>query len=206
MKIKIWEIALFIAIIISVFVGSASARQSELSENLIRLHVVANSDSDEDQSLKLHVRDAVLKELNTQLSGCPDKKAAEKVISENREALIKTAEDALAERGKSSPVSLSLTRESFPTVKYDTFALPAGSYTSLRIIIGEGAGHNWWCVVFPPLCLRAAEENASFKNLGISDETMKIISENSEGYVVKFKLLELVSKLELAMLPEDSLS
>ncbi len=206
MKIKVWEIALFIAVIISVFVGSASARQSELSENLIRLHVVANSDSEEDQSLKLHVRDAVLEELNTRLSGCADKKAAEKVIDENREALIKTAEDALAERGKSSPVALSLTRESFPTVKYDTFALPAGSYTSLRIIIGEGAGHNWWCVVFPPLCLRAAEENASFKNLGISDETMKIISEDSEGYVVKFKLLELISKLELAMLPEDSLS
>lgn len=202
MKIKTWEIALFIAIIISVFFGTYSAKQNELSQNLIRLHVVANSDSDEDQSLKLQVRDQVLKTLETKLIGCEDKKAAEKVIGENREALIESAKAALAEKGKSSRVALSLERESFPTVKYDTFTLPAGNYTSLRIIIGEGAGHNWWCVVFPPLCLKAAEENVSFKNRGISDETLKIISEDSGTFVVKFKLMELISKLELTMLPD----
>jgi stage II sporulation protein R len=205
MKIKIWEIALLIAIMCSILVGSVSARQAELSENLIRLHVVANSDSDEDQSLKLSARDEVLKKLSLLLGDCKDKSAAEKVIADNKSALAKAAEDAVKEKGKNYPVSVSLTVESFPTVKYDSFTLPTGNYTSLRIIIGEGAGHNWWCVVFPPLCLTAAEEKVSYNSLGISDETFKIISEKSDGYVVKFKLLELISKLEM-MMPQADLA
>jgi len=199
MKIKAWEIALAAAIVISVFVGSASARQSELSENLIRLHVVANSDSDKDQSLKLAVRDGVLKKLNTLLDGCTDKSAAEKIIGENKASLVAAAKEVIEEKGENSPVSASLAVEAFPTVKYDTFTLPAGNYTALRIIIGNGAGHNWWCVIFPPLCLTAAEGKESYKKLGISDETIRIISEESDGYVVKFKILELFSKLELMM-------
>ncbi len=199
MKIKAWEIALLIAIIVSVLGGQVSARRSELSENLIRLHVVANSDSAEDQSLKLAVRDEVLLKLNALLAGCRDKSAAEKIIRENRELLTAAASDKIAERGKSYPVSASLERESFPTVRYGGFSLPAGSYTSLRITIGKGAGQNWWCVVFPPLCLTAAEEKSEFKKFGLSEETIKIITEDSDGYVVKFKLLELLSKLELAI-------
>ncbi len=199
MKIKAWEIALFIAIILSVLGGQVSARRAELSENLIRLHVVANSDSPEDQSIKLAVRDEVLRKLNALLDGCRDKSAAEKIIKENRELLVAAALEKVGELGKDYPVSASLGVESFPTVRYGSFSLPAGSYTSLRVIIGNGAGKNWWCVVFPPLCLTAAEKKTDFKKLGLSEETIKIITEDSEGYVVKFKLLELLSRLELAM-------
>ncbi len=212
MKIKKWEIALFIAIILSIFVGAASAERSELSENLIRLHVVANSDSDEDQNLKLAVRDAVLMKVSGLLDGCSDKALAEKIITGNTDILALCAEDVVRERGESYPVTAAIKQEVFPTVQYDTFALPAGKYTSLRVIIGEGGGHNWWCVVFPPLCLAAAEDIESLEDSGISAETLKVISEDSEEYVVKFKLLEMFSKLSLwlesvnayeSVIPED---
>jgi len=197
MKIKIWEIALFAALIVSVLVGTVSARQTELSENLIRLHVVANSDSEEDQSLKLAVRDGVLKKLGGILKGCTDKAAAEVLISENMDALIDAAEDVISEKGESFTVSSSIAEEVFPTVEYDTFTLPAGKYTSLRVVIGAGEGKNWWCVVFPPLCLTAAEDTLSFEELGISDETFRIISGESDEYVVKFKVLEWLSQVKL---------
>lgn len=197
MKIKIWEIALFAAIIISVLARTVSAGQTELSENLIRLHVVANSDSSEDQSLKLRVRDGVLEELDSLLKGCTDKSEAEEIIDENMASIVEAAEAVIAEQGKGFTVKAAITEEVFPTVEYETFTLPAGKYTSLRIVIGEGEGKNWWCVIFPPLCLTAAEKTVSFEELGLSDETFKIISEDTCGYVVKFKLLEWFSKIKL---------
>ena len=197
MKIKKWEIALFMAIILSIFVGAASSERSELSENLIRLHVVANSDSDEDQSLKLEVRDAVLLKVSSLLEGCSDKAEAEKIITGNTDLLASCANEVIRERGESYPVTAAIKQEVFPTVQYDTFALPAGKYTSLRVIIGEGRGHNWWCVVFPPLCLAAAEDIESLDDSGISSETLKVITEDSEEYVVKFKILEMLSKFGL---------
>jgi len=197
MKIKIWEIALFAALLISMLVGSVSKPQAELSENLIRLHVVANSDSEEDQSLKLSVRDGVLKKLDSILEGCTDKTEAEALISKNMDTLIGEAEAVISEKGEHFTVSSGITREIFPTVKYDTFTLPAGEYTSLRVVIGAGEGKNWWCVVFPPLCLTAAEDELSYEEMGLSDETFRIISGESEGYVVKFKLLEWFSQVKL---------
>lgn len=214
MKIKIWEIALFVSLIISLFVGSASANGEELSRNLIRLHVVANSDSAEDQSTKLAVRDAVLSRVSVLLEGCTDKNEAERIISENTAEIAKSGAETVSARGENHAVTAKIAREDFPTVEYDTFALPAGRYTSLRVVIGEGAGHNWWCVVFPPLCLEAAENIE--KTAGISSETLKIISEDSGEYAVKFKTVELVSKLrafaesaretELRILEEQALS
>ena len=197
MKIKKWEIALFAALLISVLVGSLSLRQTELSENLIRLHVVANSNSEEDQSLKLSVRDAVLEKLDEILEGCKDKKQAEALILSNIDTLTQAASEVIAENGREFTVKTSLSREVYPKVKYDNFSLPAGKYTSLRVVIGEGEGDNWWCVIFPPLCLTVAEDTVSYEEMGLSDETLKIISEDSGGYVVKFKMLEWLSDIKL---------
>jgi len=197
MKIKKWEIALLAAILIAIFVGSVSSRQTELSENLIRLHVVANSDSEEDQALKLSVRDGILEELEEILKGCNDKAEAEALISRNIDALTQAASEAIFEKGEYFTVTASITEEVFPTVEYDTFTLPAGEYSSLRVVIGEGEGQNWWCVVFPPLCLSIAEDTLSYEEMGLSDETFSIISEESGGYVVKFKLLEWISQIKL---------
>jgi len=197
MKIKKWEIALFLAIVISIFAGSLSMRQTELTDNLIRLHVVANSNSEEDQSLKLSVRDAVLEKLSEILDGCRDKEQAEALILNSLDAITEAASEVIAEKGEGFTVSARLDREVYPTVKYDSFTLPAGKYTSLRVVIGEGEGENWWCVVFPPLCFTAAEESISYEEMGISDETLKIITEDSQGYVVKLKLLEWLSDIKL---------
>ena len=197
MKIKKWEIALLAAILIAIFVGSVSSRQTELSENLIRLHVVANSDSEEDQALKLSVRDGILEELEEILKGCNDKAEAEALISRNIDALTQAASEAIFEKGEYFTVTASITEEVFPMVEYDTFTLPAGEYSSLRVVIGEGSGQNWWCVVFPPLCLSIAEDTLSYEEMGLSDETFSIISEESGGYVVKFKLLEWISQIKL---------
>jgi stage II sporulation protein R len=197
MKIRKWEIALLAAILIAIFVGSVSSRQTELSENLIRLHVVANSDSEEDQALKLSVRDGILEELEEILKGCNDKVEAEALISRNIDALTQAASEAIFEKGEYFTVTASITEEVFPTVEYDTFTLPAGEYSSLRVVIGEGEGQNWWCVVFPPLCLSIAEDTLSYEEMGLSDETFSIISEESGGYVVKFKLLEWISQIKL---------
>ena len=197
MKIKKWEIALLAAILIAIFVGSVSSRQTELSDNLIRLHVVANSDSEEDQALKLSVRDGILEELEEILKGCNDKAEAEALISRNIDALTQAASEAIFEKGEYFTVTASITEEVFPTVEYDTFTLPAGEYSSLRVVIGEGEGQNWWCVVFPPLCLSIAEDTLSYEEMGLSDETFSIISEESGGYVVKFKLLEWISQIKL---------
>lgn len=197
MKIKKWEIALLAAILIAIFVGSVLSRQTELSENLIRLHVVANSDSEEDQALKLSVRDGILEELEEILKGCNDKVEAEALISRNIDALTQAASEAIFEKSEYFTVTASITEEVFPTVEYDTFTLPAGEYSSLRVVIGEGSGQNWWCVVFPPLCLSIAEDTLSYEEMGLSDETFSIISEESGGYVVKFKLLEWISQIKL---------
>lgn len=197
MKIKKWEIALLAAMLIAIFAGSVSKTQTELTENLIRLHVVANSDSEEDQALKLSVRDGILEKLEEVLEGCTDKAEAETVILRNIDALRQAASEAIFEKGEDFTVSASITEEIFPTVEYDTFTLPAGKYSSLRVVIGEGGGKNWWCVVFPPLCLTAAEDTLSYEELGLSDETFGIISEQSQGYVVKLKLLEWVSQIKL---------
>lgn len=146
--------------------GTAVRTQEDISGKLIRLHVLANSDSAEDQALKMTVRDAVLREVEELLSGDEDSPAAASALEERDRAaaLLKehlsgleaAAEAVLVRNGRVDRVRTELTETYFPTREYDGFALPAGQYLALRVVIGEGAGRNWWCVVFPPLCGGAA--------------------------------------------------
>ena len=144
MKIKVWEAALIAAVIISLLAGSAACAQRELSEKLIRLHVVAASDSEYDQELKLKVRDAVLKTADGLLAGAEDAKEAEEMLSGGLPEIEMAADTAVKDNGYDYPVTAALGRESFPTREYETFSLPAGDYTSLRVTIGDGKGKNWW--------------------------------------------------------------
>ena len=129
--------------------------REQLNENLIRLHVVANSDSEEDQNVKLQVRDAVTASLQQELENLGDVEAAKAYLQENLPKIEKIANETLAAAGFDQQAVVTLCKEAFDTRYYDTFTLPAGVYESLRIIIGEGQGHNWWCVVFPSLCIPA---------------------------------------------------
>lgn len=195
MKLKIWEISLILALVITVLSGFVLDNdRQELSDKIIRLHVLANSDSDEDQELKLRVRDEILDELDGILIGEKSKAEAVEIISANLDVLTETALAVIEREGFDYAVSISVGEENFPTRVYDTFSLPAGNYTSLRIEIGEAGGQNWWCVVFPPLCVSAAEE--AFDTEALTDEEVALITEEDTGYVIKFKALEILDSVK----------
>ncbi len=196
--LKIWEISLLFALCISFCTGLfAKAEQQRLSGELIRLHVIANSDSQSDQDAKLKVRDSVLEVLTPALEGVTSISEAETVINSELVALCCSAKSSLLQSGKFYSARAELCREDYPTRNYDGFALPAGSYLSLKIILGEGRGHNWWCVVFPPLCMTSAEDEDAFS--GLSEESAQLIRSDSGEYRLKFRVIELYERLRRAI-------
>lgn len=189
-SLRKWEIALLLALCFTLLAGTwAGAASSRVSEGLVRLHVIAASDDATEQAIKLDVRDAVLSYLEPKLDSAADIAGAEALIEANLDGIAAAAESAAQGR----EVNVTLGEEYYPTREYDTFSLPAGRYQSLRVTLGEGAGHNWWCVVFPPLCLTAAESEAAFEEL--DGETRAIISSDGGGVQFKFRLLELWGEL-----------
>ncbi len=186
--------AALIAAAMSISAVALQREQNVLSEKLIRLHVVANSDSDYDQKVKLMVRDAVLQTLGPDLQKAED---PESIIEEKLPVLKDVAEKVLKEQNLNMPVSVGLGYERFPTRVYDTFALPAGVYHSLRVTIGAGEGRNWWCVVFPAICLPAAGDmEEAAVEAGLTGEEIGLITEADGRYVVKFKILEMLQELQ----------
>lgn len=196
-KRTIAMILVTVVVLSAAFVGHAALQQRELSRKLIRLHVVANSDSQEDQALKLEVRDAVLAQVSQLTAPCADVTEAAQKLAENLPELERIAGQVMEEAGNDDDVSVCLQQEVFPTRYYDTFTLPAGEYLSLRVSIGDGVGHNWWCVVFPSLCTAATAEDWEQAAMAgqFSDEEEELISGGEEKYVLKFKTLELLQKL-----------
>ena len=188
--LKNWELSMLLALCVTLLFGLwASARSRALSEGLIRLHVLAVSDDENEQRIKLAVRDSVLAYLEPQLDAAPDVTAARGIISAGLDGIRSAAEAAAEGR----PVTVTLSREYYPTRDYGSFALPAGSYESLRVVLGEGEGHNWWCVVFPPLCLSAAEAGDALEALG--GDSARLLTGEGEGVVFKFRLLEFWGEL-----------
>jgi stage II sporulation protein R len=197
MKLKKWELALIIALVITFVSGAALTKeQAALSDKLIRLHVIANSDSEEDQALKLHVRDKVLEAAAVILDGVTDRGEAIELIQKELDKIIAAAGEEIQARGYDYPVTAEIGLESYPTRDYKTFSLPAGEYVSLRVVIGEGAGKNWWCVIFPPLCLSAATELDEEALSTLTDEEVALITSDSPEYTVKFKAMEILEKLK----------
>ena len=197
MKLKNWELAFVAALLIALLCGSALSReQAELADRLVRLHVVANSDAPEDQALKVAVRDAVLVALEPRLDGITEVREATRIIEDSFRLIELAAQREIVRHGYSYSVAVSLQEEDFPTREYDTFSLPAGVYNALRIVIGDGEGKNWWCVVFPPLCTELATGTESTDAFGaLSDNQVKLICEQ-DGYSVRFKSMELLAKLK----------
>jgi len=183
--LKRWEKALLIALCITLLCGVfAGKSQAELSEKLVRLHVVGASDSEEDQALKLLARDGVVELLSRELEGARDSAEARRRI----ESLLGEIEDA-AEAASGQAATAAIASEYFPTRDYGSFSLPAGEYTSLRVTLGEGSGRNWWCVVFPPLCTELAAEDFT-ETAGLDGDELALITEEG-GYMIKFRIIEL---------------
>ena len=192
-----WECALLVlAAALTLFCSWLGGYRECLSGKLLRLHVVANSDSDADQALKLEVRDAVLDCAAGYLENVSDVRAAEQVLGAHLAELAGAGQAVVREKGYDYAVRASLGASHFPTKTYDGFALPAGDYRALRVTIGAGEGRNWWCVVFPALCVSAASEwQDTAVSGGLSGEDVRLMAEEDEGYVLRFKCLELWDKL-----------
>lgn len=188
-----WEAALLMAFAIVLTIGMwASATQGALADEVLRLHVVANSDSDADQSVKLQVRDAILTAATPYLEGVQGQQEAQQALEPHLEELAAAGASVLGAAGMDYPITVSITDQWFPTREYTDFALPAGTYRSLQVILGEGQGRNWWCVVYPPLCLGSvSEESVATSASGVlSEDQISLISGQDEEYVLRFKVLE----------------
>jgi stage II sporulation protein R len=168
-----------------------------LRDDLIRLHVVANSDSAEDQQLKLTVRDAIVRHLSPGLAEVQNTDQAMAYLAGNLDVLEAVATEVLQEQGSGDSVSIRLQREAFPIRHYDTFSLPSGVYHSLRIEIGQAQGKNWWCVVFPSLCV--PETQTGFQDVAVDSgfsDTLGNTLQGEDGYEVRFWVLDLLGRLE----------
>lgn len=195
-----WRQALALFLLFLVFTALwAQAQQTELAEKVVRLHVLANSDSSTDQALKLKVRDRVLETARPLLAGVSNAAEAEAVLAQNIPALTEAARREITARGRTDPVTVTLEDAWFPTRTYGAAALPAGTYRALRVVIGVGEGHNWWCVVFPSLCLPAVSES-SLQTAGLSGEDIALLTEESPRYVFRFKTIEWWESLKHSLL------
>ena len=171
--------------------------EEKIYDTVVRLHVLANSDSDEDQAIKLKVRDAILTVTAPLLENCKTQSEAEAVLTAHIEEIRAVAISTLRKNGRSEEVFIELGQEEYPTRSYDSICFPSGEYLSLRVCIGEAEGQNWWCCLFPPLCLGSSTVSSkqaedSFISVGLTPSQYKIITESDKPvYKLRFKLLEL---------------
>lgn len=165
--------------------------EGKIYENTLRLHVLANSDSTEDQTLKLLVRDALVEETSRLSADCSNLSDAKKVYAENLENLQTIAENVIRNEGKTDSVTVELGEEYYPERQYGKIRLPSGRYNSLKVCIGESEGQNWWCVLFPPLCVEAAEAEEELVATGFTPNQIKVLTDSeTPKYVIRFRILE----------------
>ena len=198
-RLRRWELALLLGLALAALLGARlDGAQGALADKVLRLHVLANSDSQADQALKLQVRDAVLEQAEGLLAGAESRAEAETLLAAHLPDLAAAGAAAVGAAGYGYPVAVSLEDGCwFPTRTYGDFALPAGRYTALRVEIGSGAGQNWWCVVFPPLCLGAVTETApeTAAQAGLTEREVALISGGEGEYEIRFRAVELVERL-----------
>ena len=187
--LRIWELSALVTLCVCLLAGLwAEGRQQRLAAGLVRLHVLAASDEAEEQAVKLRVRDAVLRYLAPQLEGAKSADEAEAILAGKLDGVRSAAERAAEGR----VVHVTLGDERYPTRDYAGFSLPAGRYRSLRVVLGEGKGHNWWCVVFPPVCLAAVEREAVRPVMNPEDYALIT---REDGWQIRFRLVELWGEL-----------
>ena len=182
---------------LSLFLGLMPVHgEGEIYDSVLRLHVLANSDSDVDQSLKLKVRDAVLNETGDMFFDCNTRDEAIKKLQSELPRIQEIAEKTISDEGYNYSVSVDFGDEEYPTKNYESFCFPSGTYLSLRIIIGEGEGQNWWCVLYPPMCLSASSKTnpeEAFVSAGLNKDQYSIITETQKPrYRIRFRVLEVI--------------
>ncbi len=192
-KFKIFNVSLAFSLVFSILLSLVSFEASceDLRKNVFRLHIIANSDSAEDQSLKLLVRDAILRESGELFLGADTLEEAIASANSNIPVITNIAQTTVRDAGYDSKVTVSVEKSFFDTRVYDDFTLPAGVYDALKIEIGEAKGKNWWCVLFPSICVGAAGDLSD--TAGNSAVT---VAKNSSRFIMRFKIVELYETLK----------
>ncbi|MBR2043309.1 MAG: stage II sporulation protein R [Clostridia bacterium] len=190
---KVFNISLCFGLIISIVLGLArfDALCQDLRDNLLRVHIVAASDSKDDQELKLKVRDELLLAQGSLFENCSNINEALTVANNNLSNIKGIAEKVVRENGFDYNVSVKIEEAYFGNREYESFTLPAGEYMAVNVIIGEGKGKNWWCVMFPAVCLGASSCISD-----AADENSAMVAENSERYQIRFKTVEIYEDLK----------
>ena len=194
-SIKKTEIAMVFVLVFAIVFHLCAffAVSHQLTEDVLRLHILANSDSEEDQALKLKVRDAVLKEGKALFEGASTVEEAKKCVAENLKRFEEIALRVLKKEGCAHSCKAALVNTFFGTRYYDNFTMPAGNYDALQIVLGKGEGHNWWCVVFPQMCLGFA---GNFENAdAFSAGEMELLEANPQ-FEVRFKCVEIYERIK----------
>ena len=203
MKLKAIDISVFLTLIICIIATVSFENDCKgIREEVLRLHVIANSDEDYDQELKLKVRDAVLMSGEEVFSGSEDIISAESEIADKKDVILHSAIEAIRNLGYDYDVKIELARSYFPTRTYDNLTLPAGYYKAVRIIIGEGKGKNWWCIMFPPLCLPSATKKDEIISTFLTEEEMNIVTADPD-YEVRFWIVEKYYELKNKLFVEN---
>lgn len=206
--LKILRIIFSLSLLLSLYIlisahSYANAVSNDLSTAVFRLHVIANSDSSEDQSLKLKVRDNLLEYMNSISSECKTKTEAIKLAEENIDIFKQIAQKTVMENGYNYPINISIGNFYFPTKFYGDISLPSGYYDALKVEIGEAKGKNWWCVMFPSLCFidinSGVVDDDAKENLkeNLNSESYSVISSTSPELKFKFKIIEFFKQNEL---------
>lgn len=188
--LKLIEKSLIIGFLLTILFSFTNFANNceELSTKVLRLHILANSNSRADQELKIKVRDKIIEKSGDFLDSAANKVSAQNLTVQNLENIKKIAREEVKYQGFDYDVNAEVTNMYFPTRKYDSTIFPAGRYDALRILIGDGAGENWWCVIFPQMCLGSAKKAAT-NDILLSNSEQKIIS-SGEKYEIKFKVVE----------------
>lgn len=196
-------IALLFGLVVSMFaMAYADETQSEIASSVVRLHIVANSDSDGDQAVKLEVRDAIIAEFSDCLQTAQSPAQAEQIMQDNLSRIEAVANRVLKENGYSYQAQASIGETHFPVKHYENITLPPGNYRALRIVLGNGAGQNWWCVMYPPLCFSgsvegsASQESQAMLKSSLGEENYTLITDGADEsgelpVQFKFKILEI---------------
>ena len=193
MTMKRLRAATALGILLAILFGNYAdfaRRLDNLRSNVLRLHILANSDAALDQELKLLVRDALLEQSEKLFAGCDTLDEMKERAWEERETIRLIAQDVLEEYGCTDKVTVQLAEMEFDTRQYQEITMPGGEYSALRILIGNGEGHNWWCVMYPPLCLPAVSADGYF------DAETSDFLEHPQEYEIKFKCAELWESLQ----------
>ncbi len=180
-------IAFVLAVIYSMIPFQAECTQ--ISDDVFRLHILANSDSKQDQTLKLKVRDDVLKYTKNLFENAKSKQEAESLISNNIQKIANVAYETVLQNGQTYTVKAEITKMYFSTRYYENYTLPSGKYDALRITIGSGKGHNWWCVMYPSICISSEEESEEKAKEVFDNEQYDIVRNNEYQY--KFRIVEI---------------